>query len=93
MIALGAGCGEKQKVENRKSKKVCSLQSAVCSLIPRVCSLQSSPMGRENVYLNGAILGLHKHEIDAQFDEIVDFAEIGEFIDAPVSAYSQVMTA
>ena len=40
--------------------------------------------GRENVYLNAAILGLHKHEIDAQFDEIVDFAEIGAFIDAPV---------
>jgi len=39
-------------------------------------------MGRENVYLNGAILGLGKREIDAQFDEIVDFAEIGEFMDA-----------
>jgi len=47
--------------------------------------------GRENVYLNGAILGLHKHEIDAQFDEIVDFAEIGEFIDAPVATYSSGM--
>jgi len=47
-------------------------------------------MGRENVYLNGAILGLHKHEIDAQFVEIVDFAEIGEFIDAALSTHVPV---
>jgi ABC-type polysaccharide/polyol phosphate transport system ATPase subunit len=45
------------------------------------------------VYLNGAILGLSKKEIDAQFDEIIDFAEIGEFIDAPVSTYAASMAA
>jgi len=39
--------------------------------------------GRENVYLNGAILGLHKSEIDAQFDEIVDFAGMVESVVLP----------
>ena len=47
--------------------------------------------GRENVYVNGAILGMSKKEIDEKFDEIVDFAEIGDFIDAPVKHYSSGM--
>ncbi len=47
--------------------------------------------GRENVYLNGAILGMSKQEIDSKFDEIVDFAEIAEFIDTPVKRYSSGM--
>lgn len=47
--------------------------------------------GRENVYLNGAILGMPKKEIDRKFDEIVDFAEMAEFIDTPVKRYSSGM--
>ena len=47
--------------------------------------------GRENVYLNGAILGFGKAEIDARYDEIVSFADIGEFIDQPVKTYSSGM--
>lgn len=47
--------------------------------------------GRENVYLNGAILGLSKKELQARFDDIVDFAGIGEFIDEPVKNYSSGM--
>ena len=47
--------------------------------------------GRENVYVNGAVLGLNRKDIDAKFDEIVDFAEIGEFIDTPVQSYSSGM--
>lgn len=47
--------------------------------------------GRENVYLNGAILGMTRAEIDRKFDEIVDFAEVGPFIDTPVKHYSSGM--
>ena len=47
--------------------------------------------GRENVYVNGAILGMTKAEIDERFDAIVSFAEIGDFLDAPVSTYSSGM--
>jgi lipopolysaccharide transport system ATP-binding protein len=47
--------------------------------------------GRENIYVNGSVLGLSKAEIDARFEEIVEFAEIGEFIDAPVQTYSSGM--
>ncbi len=47
--------------------------------------------GRENVYINGAILGLSKKEIDRKFDEIVDFAELHDFIDTPVKHYSSGM--
>lgn len=47
--------------------------------------------GRENIFLNGSILGLSKQEIKAKFDEIVNFSEIEEFIDAPVSTYSSGM--
>jgi lipopolysaccharide transport system ATP-binding protein len=47
--------------------------------------------GRENVYLNGTILGLRKEEIDARFDRILEFAEIDQFIDQPVKTYSSGM--
>jgi lipopolysaccharide transport system ATP-binding protein len=47
--------------------------------------------GRENIYVNAAVLGLSKRETDGKIDEIIDFAEIGEFIDAPVQNYSSGM--
>jgi len=47
--------------------------------------------GRENVFINGIMLGLTKREIEQRFDEIVDFAELREFIDAPVKTYSSGM--
>jgi lipopolysaccharide transport system ATP-binding protein len=47
--------------------------------------------GRENVYLNGAILGMTKAEIDEKFDAILDFSEVGKFIDTPVKRYSSGM--
>lgn len=48
--------------------------------------------GRENIYVNASVLGLGKREIDEKIGEIIDFAEIGEFIDAPVQNYSSGMT-
>jgi len=47
--------------------------------------------GRENIYLNGAILGMSREEINSKFQDIVDFAEIANFLDAPVSTYSSGM--
>ena len=47
--------------------------------------------GRENIYLNGAILGMRREEVARKFDEIVDFAEIDKFIDMPVKRYSSGM--
>ena len=47
--------------------------------------------GRENIFINGIMLGLTKKEVTRRFDEIVDFAEMGEFIDAPVKTYSSGM--
>jgi lipopolysaccharide transport system ATP-binding protein len=47
--------------------------------------------GRENIYVNGAVLGLTKREIEAKLEEIIDFADIREFIDSPVQSYSSGM--
>jgi len=47
--------------------------------------------GRENIYINGAILGMSRREVDEKFDSIVEFADIGDFLDAPVKYYSSGM--
>ena len=47
--------------------------------------------GRENIYVNGSVLGLTRKEIDRKFDSIIDFADIGKFIDTPVQSYSSGM--
>ncbi|WP_434715339.1 ABC transporter ATP-binding protein [Paraburkholderia sp. A3RO-2L] len=48
--------------------------------------------GQENVYMNGALLGLSRKEIDARYEDIIRFADIGEFLDQPVKTYSSGMT-
>ena len=47
--------------------------------------------GRDNVYMNGAIMGLSRKEMDARFEAIADFAEIGDFMDQPIKTYSSGM--
>jgi lipopolysaccharide transport system ATP-binding protein len=47
--------------------------------------------GRENIYMNGSILGMRKREIDAAMDQIIEFADIGEFLDTPIKRYSTGM--
>ena len=49
--------------------------------------------GRDNVYLNGAVMGLTRRDVDAKLDQIIDFAEISDFIDVPVKDYSSGMYA
>jgi len=63
------------------------------SLIELGAGFHSDFSGRDNVYLNGLILGLSKADIRKRFDEIVDFAELEEFIDVPVKYYSSGMQA
>ena len=63
------------------------------ALIEIAAGFHGDLTGRENVYLNGAILGMKKREIDAKFDQIVEFSGIGEFLDTPVKRYSSGMYA
>ncbi len=61
------------------------------SLLEVGTGFHSELTGRENIYLNGAILGMRKTEIDRKFDEIVAFAEVEKFLDTPVKRYSSGM--
>jgi lipopolysaccharide transport system ATP-binding protein len=68
-----------------------SIQGRVASLLEVGTGFHPELTGRENIYLNGAILGMSKAEIKRKFDEIVDFAEIEKFLDTPVKRYSSGM--
>ncbi len=63
----------------------------VASLLEVGTGFHKELTGRENVYLNGAILGMTKTEINRKFDEIVDFSGVGKYIDTPVKRYSSGM--
>jgi lipopolysaccharide transport system ATP-binding protein len=63
----------------------------VASLLEVGTGFHGELTGRENVYLNGAILGMTRSEIDRKFDDIVNFAEVGQFLETPVKHYSSGM--
>ncbi len=67
------------------------VRGKVAGLIEVGAGFHQDLPGRDNVYLNGAILGMTKEEIDARFDDIIAFSEIGEFIDTEVKFYSSGM--
>jgi lipopolysaccharide transport system ATP-binding protein len=67
------------------------LRGRVASLLEVGTGFHPELSGRENIFLNGALLGMRRAEIQRKFDEIVEFSEIGEFLDAPVKHYSSGM--
>ena len=71
----------------------CSINGTIAPLIELGAGFDHELTARENVYLNGALLGYSKKFIDEQFDSIVDFAEVGDFIDMPLKNYSSGMVA
>ncbi|PIQ89487.1 MAG: hypothetical protein COV72_02980 [Candidatus Omnitrophica bacterium CG11_big_fil_rev_8_21_14_0_20_42_13] len=67
------------------------INGKLSALIEVTAGFHPELTGRENIYLNGTILGMRKKEIDAKFNDIVEFSELGEFIDTPVKRYSSGM--
>ncbi len=67
------------------------VKGRIASLLEVGTGFHSELTGRENVFLNGAIMGMTKREIDAKFDEIVDFSGVEKYIDTPVKRYSSGM--
>ncbi len=67
------------------------MRGRVASLLEVGTGFHPDLTGRENIYLNGAILGMRTREIDARFDDIVEFSEVERFIDTPVKRYSSGM--
>ena len=69
------------------------VRGRVAPLLELAAGFHPELTGRENVFLNGTLLGYTHAEMASRFDEIVDFAELGEFIDAPLRTYSSGMVA
>ena len=90
----GAGKSTLLKILSRitdPSEGYVEVRGRVRSLLEVGTGFHPDLTGRENVYLNGAIMGLKKAEIARKFDEIVDFAEVDRFLDTPVKYYSSGM--
>jgi lipopolysaccharide transport system ATP-binding protein len=90
----GAGKSTLLKILSRitePTKGRVRIRGRVASLLEVGTGFHPELNGRENVYLNGAILGMTRSEIKAKFDEIVDFAEVEKFLDTPVKRYSSGM--
>lgn len=75
----------------RPTNGLISVDGRVSALLELGAGFHGELTGRENIRLNGAILGFTKDQIDKQMDAIIDFADIGNFIDAPVKVYSSGM--
>lgn len=73
------------------TKGIIKIKGRVASLLEVGTGFHPELTGRENIYLNGSILGMTKREISKKFDEIINFAEIEKFIDTPVKRYSSGM--
>jgi lipopolysaccharide transport system ATP-binding protein len=90
----GAGKSTFLKILSQITKPTCGsvkLHGRVGSLLEVGTGFHPELTGRENIFLNGAILGMSRREISSKFDEIVDFAEISQFLDTPVKRYSSGM--
>jgi lipopolysaccharide transport system ATP-binding protein len=75
----------------RPTRGAIDIDGRVSALIELGSGFHSDLTGRENIYLNGTILGLKRHDIDQRFEEIVAFSELEQFIDTPVKRYSSGM--
>lgn len=75
------------------SKGTCTVNGNIAPLIELGAGFDMELTARENIYLNGALLGYSKKFIDEHFDEIVEFAEVGKFLDMPMKNYSSGMVA
>jgi lipopolysaccharide transport system ATP-binding protein len=90
----GAGKSTLLKILSRvtePSKGIARIRGRVASLLEVGTGFHPELTGRENIYLNGTILGMAKAEVKTKFDEIVSFAEIDKFLDTPVKRYSSGM--
>ncbi len=90
----GAGKSTLLKILSRITEPTAgqiTLRGRVASLLEVGTGFHPDLSGRENIYLNGAILGMQRAEIRAKFDEIVAFAEVERFLDTPVKRYSSGM--
>jgi homopolymeric O-antigen transport system ATP-binding protein len=90
----GAGKSTLLKILSRITEPTtgfADIHGRVGSLLEVGTGFHGELTGRENIYLNGAILGMRKAEITRKFDEIVDFAEVDKFVDTPVKHYSTGM--
>lgn len=70
---------------------IAKINGEIGSLVDISLGIDHEATGRENIYIRGVLLGLTKQQIDKHFDEIVDFSELGDFIDMPVRTYSSGM--